>query len=598
MIPELDFIDSLPVAAFATDGQGRVVRYNDAAALLWGHRPSPDQRRWTGAWRLLATDGAPVAGDASPAARTFAEGRPPEWPAVLVAERPDGSRRSFMPRPALLADAAGRPAGVLELMLDVAAEADGGLAAERLAAIISSSDDAIIGKSLDDRVTSWNHAAERIFGWTAEEMVGQPISRIIPPELLHEEETLLTRVRNGSRIEHFDTERITRDGRRIAISLTVSPILNAAGQVVGASKISRDISARRRSETTQRQLIEELNHRVRNTLAMIQAIARQSLRSSPGPEAFAESFGGRVQALARAHDLLVAGEMAGAELGAILSAELAAVADGAAARVEASGPAVMLEPRLAVQMALILHELASNARRHGALSGHGGRVLVDWVVEAGPDVRRLGLVWRERGGPGIIPEAVPGFGFALIERSLTANAGSTRRRFEPAGLVWELGLPLPELPALLPGAPGAEEARPSPPLHPAALDGRRVLVVEDEPLIALEVETELVEAGAEVVGPAGSVEAALALIESESLDAVLLDANLAGRPVDAVAGTLAARGIPFAFASGYGPAGLPEGFRDRPLIGKPFGGAALVALVEELTRPRQAATVIPLRKRE
>ena len=125
-----------------------------------------------------------------------------------------------------------------------------------------------------------------------------------------------------------------------------------------------------------------------------------------------------------------------------------------------------------------------------------------------------------------------------------------------------------------------------------------MLVVEDEPLVALEIETELAEAGATVVGPAGTLEAAARLIEAEPLDAALLDANLAGRPVDTLAAALDARGVPFAFASGYGPAGLPEGFRDRPLLGKPFGAEALVALVAALLTPAGEATVVPLRKRD
>ena len=152
-------------------------------------------------------------------------------------------------------------------------------------------------------------------------MIGQPILRIIPPELAREEE-ILARLRRGERIAHFDTERVARDGRRLAVSLTVSPIRDATGRVVGASKIARDVTARKQPGTTQRQLLEELNHRVRNTLATIQAIAGQSLRRSPSPEAFVRSFGGRVQALARVHDLLVAGEMAGVELAAILEVEL------------------------------------------------------------------------------------------------------------------------------------------------------------------------------------------------------------------------------------------------------------------------------------
>jgi hypothetical protein len=253
-------------------------------------------------------------------------------------------------------------------------------------------------------------------------------------------------------------------------------------------------------------------------------------------------------------------------------------------------------------MALVLHELASNACRHGALAAPGGRVTVDWRIEAGPDGRRLRLDWRERGAAPAPALAVggQGFGVALIERSLAANGGTAVRRAETDGLAWEIALPLPELPAALPAAGPPGLGRAAEPAGPAALAGRRVLVVEDEPLVALEIEAELAEAGAVVVGPAGSLEAAALLIETEPLDAALLDANLAGKPVDALAAALAARGVPFAFASGYGPSGLPEGFRDRPLIGKPFGAEALVALVRGLMAPAEAegATVIPLRKRD
>ena len=325
--------------------------------------------------------------------------------------------------------------------------------------------------------------------------------RIIPPELLHEEENALAALKRGERLEPFDTERIARDGRRIAVSLTVSPIRDAAGRLVGASKIARDISARKAAGEMQRQLIEELNHRVRNTLATIQALAGQSLRLSPSPQAFARSFAGRVQALARVHDQLLAGEMAGADLAAIVGAELAA--EGLEMRVSVEGPAVMLEPRVAVQMALVLHELADNARRHGALTGRAGRVTVGWHIEAGQGEMRLVLHWRER-GPALAPaDASPGCGFLLIERSLAVNGGTAVRRIEPEGLAWEIRLPLPALPAALPSdAPLRPDHAPF--AWPVAtLQGRRVLVVEDEPLIALEIEAELAAAGATVLGPVG-----------------------------------------------------------------------------------------------
>ena len=156
-----------------------------------------------------------------------------------------------------------------------------------------------------------------------------------------------------------------------------------------------------------------------------------------------------MQALARVHDLLLAGEMAGADISAIVRAELPVTDFGM--RVAADGPAVMLEPRVAVQMALVLHELADNARRHGALAGSSGRVTVDWRIEAGPGDLRLVLVWSES-APGLArSEASPGCGFLLIERSLAVNGGTAMRRAKPGRFVWEIELPLPGLPAVLPG---------------------------------------------------------------------------------------------------------------------------------------------------
>src|SRR5690606_21157774 len=148
--------------------------------------------------------------------------------------------------------------------------------------------------------------------YTAEEMIGQPITRIIPPELHGEEADILEALKRRERIRHFETVRMTKDGRRIDMSLTVSPMLDRAGNVVGASKIGRDVTERKRNEQLKRLLLDELNHRVKNTLATVQAIAGQSLSLASNPKEFVSSFNGRIQALARAHDLLVEGDMKGA----------------------------------------------------------------------------------------------------------------------------------------------------------------------------------------------------------------------------------------------------------------------------------------------
>jgi PAS domain S-box-containing protein len=478
-------------------------------------------------------------------------------------------------------------------MLEPPAADPADLSAARLAAIVSSSDDAIVGKTLEGRVTSWNDAAARIFGWSAEEMIGQSITRIIPPELLSEEADILARLRRGERVAHFESERVAKDGRRFAVAVTVSPIFGASGRVVGASKIARDVSGRKRAEETQRRLVAELNHRVKNTLATIQAITAQSLRRSPSPEAFVQSFGGRVQALARAHDLLIAAEMAGADLAEIVAGELAACGAAGDARVAIDGPALMLEPRAAVQMALVVHELLENARRHGSLARAGGRIEIGWHVAAGPQGRRLVFDWHERGGAPAPAAVSTGFGFSLIERGLAANGGTATRRGAEDGLTWEISLTLPELPAVLPPAAPTRSHEAPRASQPPAIAGCRILVVEDEPLVALEMVAQLADAGAMAIGPAGTPEAAAWLIEAEPLDAALLDANLGGKPVDELATALDARGVPFAFVSGYGRSELPEGFRARPLLDKPFGSETLIGLVAALLLPRDT-TVVPL----
>ena len=380
------------------------------------------------------------------------------------------------------------------------------------------------------------------------------------------------------------------------MSLTVSPIRDATGRVVGASKIARDVTARKQAEATQRQLLEELNHRVRNTLATIQAIAGQSLRRAASPEAFVRSFGGRVQALARVHDLLVAGEMAGVDLAAILEVELG---PGDAARGAAEGPAVMLEPRMAVQMALVLHELAENARRHGALARPGG----GWRSAGGSRPARRGGGWCSTGASRArrpCPGPAGGSGLRLRAdraqpRGQRRHRGAPRRGGRP-----RLGdrPAAARAPAVLPARrPGASDLRPAP--RPPRRARRAPRARRRGRAAGGARDRDRAHRGRRDGGrPGRHLEAAARLIEAEPLDAALLDANLAGRPVDTLAAALDARGVPFAFASGYGPSGLPEGFRDRPLLGKPFGAEALVALVGDLLTPAGDATVIPLRKRD
>jgi PAS domain S-box-containing protein len=590
MMAGTELLAALPVAVYTTDPEGNITFYNDAAAALWGYRPELGSSRWCGSYRLFWPDGRAMAHDECPMAVTLREGRVVSG-AEALAERPDGTRVPFIPFPSLLYDGAGQVIGGLNLLIDITDRRAADIQASRLAAIVASSDDAIVSKTLEGRITSWNAGAARIFGFEAEEIVGQPITRIIPPELHSEEMEILAKIRAGKRIDHFDTVRITKDGRRIDVSLTVSPVRDRFGQVVGASKVARDVTERKRSEELQRLLFDELNHRVKNTLATVQALASQSMRRAANPIDFVLSFNGRVQALARAHDVLIKGRMQGADIGALIR-EQVLLGDMSAAQVTAAGPAVTVDSRAAVQLTLMLHELATNARKYGALSLPTGRLAIRWAVERrdGPE---LNLEWHESGVPGLRAPTAHGFGTILIERTAKANGGDASVRYGADGVVCNVRFPLSEVGR---AAPAAHESAVLPAAS-SALVGKRVAVIEDEPLVAMEMETHLAEAGCTVVGPAGTIEAAARLIAAGRCDAALLDGNLLGRSVDELAAALTMQGVPFAFVSGYGREALPVAFRDSPLITKPFRPEQLTEMIEALLeRADRGPGVVPLRR--
>jgi len=470
---------------------------------------------------------------------------------------------------------------------DKAAESQ--IMAARLAAIVANSDDVILSKTLEGIVTSWNGGAERIFGYSAEEMIGQHISTIIPPELMSEEKEIVSRLARGERIEHFETIRVAKDGRRIDISLTVSPLRDSTGRIVGASKVARDISERRRAEDTQRLLIDELNHRIKNTLATVQAIATQTLRRAATPADFVESFNGRIKALARAHGLLTGSSFQGAEITDLVREQLL-LGSGEDARISWNGPAVTLEAQPALHLALVLHELGTNARKHGALSAPSGRVGVTWQLQA-HNGRNLQLIWQEAGGPRVQAPTTQGFGSVLIENSLRAHGGEVIVTYAETGLVCEINLPLPALQhpigalAREGSAPGLAQTQPR-----VGIEGRRILIVEDEPLIGMVLTDYLEDASCSVVGPVQSADKALQMANEETADAALVDGNLAGRRVDQIVAALKARGIPFAFVTGYGREALPPGFDDAPIVEKPFTQEQVISTLERLLN-----NVVPIR---
>lgn len=352
-----------------------------------------------------------------------------------------------------------------------------------------------------------------------------------------------------------------------------------------ATGLVEDVSQRRREETQRLTLMAELDHRVKNVLATVQALAVQTARRTTSLDAFLTNFAGRLKAMGSANELLTAARWRGAAIDHLAAAELGALAQHQATW---EGPELFLTPRAANALALGLHELAANALKFGALSTDNGRVQLRW--KALPD-GGFELTWTESGGPSVTPPARPGFGLTLL-RQVTGHElnGETRLDFRPNGVVAVLRAgpaavaPRPETVPEAPQPPRVAETLVTASGSPN-LAGARVLIVEDAVLLAMELEGGLAEAGAQVIGPAYELEEAIRLLD-QPIDAAVLDANLNGLSVAPVAEALAKRGTPFVFATGYGDAGGAPGDFDAPIIRKPYDVTQVAAAVAELLRKR------------
>ncbi len=304
-----------------------------------------------------------------------------------------------------------------------------------LASLVESSDDAIVSKNLDGVITSWNSGAERVFGYSAGEAIGQPITLVIPEDRQSEEREILTRIRRGERIDHFETVRQRKHGSLIVVSLTVSPVKDANGKIVGASKIARDITEQKRNQEQIATLAREAEHRSKNLLA--NALATVNLSQSSSPEGLKQIIAGRIQALANVCSLFVATRWIGAELSAIATQELAPYSEMNGKRTFIDGPQILLEPDVAQAIAVTLHELATNAAKYGALSTPNGQVRLEWSDAA---EGRLRLRWMETGGPVAQEPARKGVGGRIIEQMIVQQKGKVRFDWRKDGLVCEITL--------------------------------------------------------------------------------------------------------------------------------------------------------------
>jgi two-component system, chemotaxis family, CheB/CheR fusion protein len=427
-----ELLDVLPAAIYTTDADGRITYYNEAAAALWGCRPRLNSDQWCGSWRLYRPDGTLLPHDQCPMAVAVREERPIKG-AEAIAERPDGTRVPFLAFPTPLYDASGMLVGAVNMLVDLGEHRSAERAAHRLVSIVESSDDAIVSKDLNGTIATWNKGAERLFGYFAEEVVGKPITTIIPSDRRDEETGILERIRRGERIEHFETVRQRKDGQLVNISLTVSPIFDNSGKIIGASKIARDITDRKRREEQITLLAREADHRTKNLLALAQATVH--LSQGETPDELKAAIEGRLRALAHAHALLARSRWAGADLRALVTEELSPYCQDDPDRARIEGPSLMLEQQAAQAMAVAVHELTTNAVKYGALSTPKGRVSVVWSCDSGG---RLTFRWTETGGPPVGLPKRQGFGARVMERIIEGQLnGELKFDWRKEGVVCE-----------------------------------------------------------------------------------------------------------------------------------------------------------------
>lgn len=290
---------------------------------------------------------------------------------------------------------------------------------ERHRLVFEQANDVIFTADLEQRITACNAAAARAMGLPAEEIVGRSIAEFIAPEDFQRTMAMLKqKLAAGGGTTQYEVDVTTRGGRVQRWEINSALAIDRDGDAIGLHAIARNVTARRAHEESQRLLINELNHRVKNTLALVQGLALQSFREGCDSDEARGLFQARLATLAAAHDLLTREQWEGATLSELVADALRPHADPPG-RITAKGPAVMLNPKGAISLVLALHELGTNAAKYGALSVPEGKVKIGWTRDKG----RVRLEWRETGGPSVSPPSRHGFGLRMIQRALASDLG-------------------------------------------------------------------------------------------------------------------------------------------------------------------------------
>jgi PAS domain S-box-containing protein len=345
------------------------------------------------------------------------------------------------------------------------------------------------------------------------------------------------------------------------------------GRVVRISGVTYDITDRKEAEEKQTLLAREVDHRAKNALALVQSILR--LTRSDSLAQYTNAVEGRIRALSRAHTILSQSRWHGANLRGLVDEELAPYKTNSMSQIDIAGPNIFLHPAIAQTIALAFHELATNAAKYGALSIASGRLKLNWNVES--DL--LNFDWHETGGPVTAPPSHKGFGTRIIIASVEQQLGGrVLLNWHTKGLHCNFNIPLPKAARTTKSRSDFFNANDEVACPTIYLTGNRILVVEDEALVALAVNDALLELGLSVSGPFASVAEACESLNEDSINAAILDVNLGGEMIYPLAELLQSRSIPFIFVTGYGVESIDPRFAGAPVLQKPIGRDLLKAI--------------------
>ncbi|WP_298728231.1 HWE histidine kinase domain-containing protein [uncultured Ferrovibrio sp.] len=451
------FVDMLPIAVYACDADGRICWFNRHAVQIWGRIPQLEdgQTRFGGAHKLYEIDGSELPPDEAPMAQVLRTGQPLRGKELIV-ERPDGSRSIVLAFIDPVEDAGGNVVGAINCFHDASrhrqAEDDLRERERWFRELLESLPAAVYTTDAEGRITFYNAAAKVFWGvtpvigesrWCGSWRIYRPDGEALPHDQCPM--AVAIRERRAIRGEEAITER--PDGTRVPFIAYPTPLFDADGTITGAVNMLVDISERKQAEERKKVLIDELNHRVKNTLATVQSLAVQTFRGVGLPSEACRIFDGRLFALSKAHTLLTFSGWTNADLKTLIENILEPYSNSGNS-IRLAGMPVRLTPRAAPLFAMILHELATNAAKYGALSAETGAIDIEWTTRESETGHMLQAVWQESGGPEVRPPHRRGFGSRLIERGVAAELkGDAVIAYEPSGLRCTINIPLAATPA-------------------------------------------------------------------------------------------------------------------------------------------------------